>query len=223
MTSVATPAPAEPAPSAPGGLPPDPSPPALAEVALGALVADAALREAVLGDLAELFAAHRERHGTTRARRWYRAQAVRSAPALVAATWWPAPARRARRLGALAAGVAGSVVLVQLVHQAAQLLAAAGLAAAGLATHGWPHAAASLAAGAGCGVLGGYVAARALRDAPLAGALALAAACAALAVVGIAVNDGGTPLWYWVGLQLLILPVGACGGGLLRARHAAQH
>ena len=63
------------------------TPPPLAERALGALVADALLREAVLGDLAEEFAERCALHGPARARRWYRVQAARSAPPLLAATW----------------------------------------------------------------------------------------------------------------------------------------
>lgn len=194
---------------------------------LGALIADGALREPFLGDLAEEFAAQCAQHGTARARRWYRGQAAWSAPHLVVACWWPAPTVRRRRLGALFAGVAGGYLTLLLLHQAAQLMAGllltyAGHATGGPAIGGWAFVACSLAAGAGCAVLGGYVAARALTDAPLAAALTLAATCGALAVTGMLVNGGVTPLWYWVGLQLLLLPIGACLGGLVRAREQAR-
>jgi hypothetical protein len=36
------------------------------------------------------------------------------------------------------------------------------------------------------------------------------------------VNGGVMPLWYWGGLQLLLLPLGACLGGLVRAREQAR-
>jgi hypothetical protein len=71
-------------------------------------------------------------------------------------------------------------------------------------------------------MLGGLVAARALPDAPLAAALALAVGCGTLAVTGMLINGGVMPLWYWGGLQLLLAPLGACLGGLLRARQQAQ-
>lgn len=197
--------------------PPRLTPPAITECAVGALVADRALREAFLGDLAEEFAAHCAQHGAARARRWYRGQAARSAPYLIAACWWPATRTRRRRLGALLAGVTAGYLTLLLLHQAAQLMAGLLLTYAG-----WVFVACSLAAGAGCAVLGGYVAARALPDAPLAAAFTLAVVCGALAVTGMLVNGGVMPLWYWGGLQLLLLPLGACLGGLLRARQQAQ-
>lgn len=201
------------------------APPSITEGMLGALIADGALREPFLGDLAEEFAARCAQHGAARARRWYRGQAARSTLYLVAACWGPASTVRRRRLGALAAGVAGGYVVLQLLHQAAQLAAGLLLAADGHAAGappGWAFAACSLTAGAGCAVLGGYVAARALPDAPLAAALTLAVACVALAVTGMLVNGGVTPLWFWGGVQLLALPLGACIGGLLRAHRQAR-
>jgi imidazolonepropionase-like amidohydrolase len=197
------------------------APPAIVECAVGALVAHRALREAVLGDLAEEFAARCAQHGAARARRWYLAQAARSTPHLLAACLWPAPTTRRRRLGALLAGVLGGYLTLLLLHQTAQFVAGLMLADAGHASGdptGWAFAACSLAAGAGCGVLGGNVAARALPDAPLAAAFTLALVCGALAVTGMLVNGGAMPLWYWGGLQLLVLPVAACLGGLLLAR-----
>jgi hypothetical protein len=200
------------------------TPPSLTECMLGAVIADRTLREPFLGDLAEEFATRCEE----RARRWYRAQAAWSAPHLMAACWWPAPTLRRRRLGALVAGVAGGYLTLQLLQQAAQLVAGlllthAGHSTNGAAMAGWEFVACSLVAGAGCAVLGGYVAARALPDTPLAAALTLAAACGALAVTGMLVNGGVMPLWYWGGLQLLLLPLGTCLGGLVRAQvHARQ-
>jgi hypothetical protein len=207
----------------PAGERPAPVPPPLVEMAVGALVADGALREAILGDLAEEFALRCERHGAPHARRWYRGEAARSALPLVAAAWWPAPRERTRRVAVLATAVIGGSVLLQLIHQAAQLLAMLTLAAAGVASQGpagGTAVACSLVAALAAGVLGGYAAARMARRAPLAAALALALACGAFAVVGMLVNGGATPLWYWVGVQLLLLPVGACAGGFLRVRRA---
>jgi hypothetical protein len=195
------------------------APPAFVERAIAALVADDALREAVLGDLAESFAVLRARDGAGAAWRWYLAQAVRSAPSLLALSWWPARGRRARRIGALGAGVAGAFAGIQLLHQAAQLGAATVIARAGLPPYGGAFVASSLIAGAACGVLGGYAMGRVLRRAALAGATALALACGALAVTGMLINRGVMPLWYWGGLQLLLLPLSVCVGGLLHLRH----
>jgi hypothetical protein len=164
------------------------------------------VREAVLGDLAEGFAARVAEHGPAAARRWYCGQAVRSAPPLVAATWWAAPGRRAGPVGRRAAAAVGGAVVLQVVHQTAQALTGWALVAAGLAANGPALPAASLLAGAGCAVLAGALAARVARAAPLAGALALATACAALAATGMLLNGGVTPLWYWGGLQLVVLP-----------------
>lgn len=200
----------------------DAGPPARAEWVLGALVADAALREPLLGDLAEEFEGRRARDGAAAARRWYRAQALRSVAPLVAASWWPGPAARPRRLAALLPGVAVGYVTILVLHQLLQVAAGALLGSAGVApgtaSAGPALAACSIAAGAVAGVLGGAVAARSLPDAPLAGALALAAASWALAVAGVVGNGGMMPLWYWGGVQLVGFPLGACAGGLLRAR-----
>lgn len=193
-------------------------PPAFTECAVGALVAERGLRDAILGDLAEEFAERCEAHGVVPARRWYRGQAARSAPHLVAEFWWPAPPSRGRRLRALLAGVAGGYVTLLVLHQAMQMLAGMALTSAGHGGARWAFAACSLGAGSLCGVLGGDVAARALPEAPLGAALTLALVCELLGATGIVVNGGAMPLWYWGGLQLLLLPLGACLGGLLRAR-----
>lgn len=197
-------------------------PPALVECVVGALVSDDALRDALLGDLAEEFAARRAEHGAAPARAWYRAQVLGSVPHLLVAAWRRGDGGRpARRTAALLAAVAGSYLALQLLHQAAQW--AAGLllprAAPGApAVAGWPFATCSIVAGFGAAVFGGDLAGRTFPRAPLVAALTLALACGALAVTGMLINAGVTPLWYWGALQLVLLPLGACVGGLLRAR-----
>lgn len=208
--------------SVPSTAPSRRTPPAITECAVGALITDPAQREAVLGDLAEEFAARCDEQGMAHARRWYRGQAVRSAPSFVSAYWWPAPAARRRRLGALLLSVAGGYLTFQLLHQAAQFAAGLLLASTGHPGVGWAFIACSLAAGAGCAMLGGSVAARALPDAPLAAALTLAVSGGALAVTGMVINGGVAPLWYWGGLQLFLLPLGACAGGVVRAAAGAR-
>jgi hypothetical protein len=195
-------------------------PPALAEYAIAALVADPALREAVLGDLAEEFADRCARDGAARARSWYREQVVRSAPAFVAACWRRAPVGH-RRTRPLLTGVVGGYLALLVLHLAAQFAAGVLLTPAGVADPAWAFVACSLVTGTGCALLGGYVAARAHPEAPLAAALTLALGCVALAATGMLVNGGAAPLWYWGGLQLLLFPLGACGGGLVRARQQA--
>lgn len=59
------------------------TPPARIETLLSALAADAPYRDAILGDLAEEFTIRVEEQGTRQARRWYRRQALRSAPHLL--------------------------------------------------------------------------------------------------------------------------------------------
>ena len=192
-------------------------PPRVLECVLGALVPDPALREAVLGDMAEEFAERCADQDPVQARRWYRGQAIRSVPHLLAACWWPAPAMRERRFRALLGGVVGGYLILLLLHQAAQQVGGVLLTRGGHGIGGWAGVTSSLGAGVTCALFGGYVAARALPAAPLAPALGLAGVCVALAVAGIAINGGATPLWYWVGLQLLLFPLGACAGGVLRA------
>ncbi|MDQ2668614.1 MAG: hypothetical protein M3Z05_21850 [Gemmatimonadota bacterium] len=177
----------------------------MTECAVGALIANRELREAFLGDIAEEFAAHSAQHGALRAKRWYRAQAARSAPYLMARCWWPAPRMRCRNLGALLAGVTSGYVALQLLHQAAQSLVGLLLTSHNegiVGTSSWSFVAFSLAAGAGSAVLGGCVTGRTFADAPLAGAFSLAVTCCVLGVSGMLMNGGVTPLWYWIGLQL---------------------
>lgn len=81
-----------------------------------------------------------------------------------------------------------------LTHQAAQMVAERLLISVGHGAANWAFVPCSLAAGVGCAVLGGHVAARALPDAPLASALALAVVCGALAVTGMVINRGVMPL-----------------------------
>jgi hypothetical protein len=226
VTSPTTTAPSVTAPSIhPSNAPlpaHDETPPERIACLLGALVAEPSLREPLLGDMAEEFAERCARDGAAPARRWYRAQALRSAPHLVAACWWPHVVARRRRLGRLVVGTAGGYLTLLLLHQGVQLLAGLVLTNAGDGGASWTLAACSLAAGAAGAVLGGRVAARALPEAPLAAALTLAVLCAALAVAGMLTNGGVTPLWYWGGLQLLVLPLGACAGGLRRALRQAR-
>jgi hypothetical protein len=198
------------------------APPLFTECAVGALAADCDLREAFLGDLAEEFAERCEQHGAGHARRWYRGQAIRSVPYLLAACWWPSPGVRSRQIRALLGGVVAGYLTLLLLHQTAQFVTGRLLIYVGHGSASWAFVPCSLAAGAGCAVLGGLVAARALPDAPLASALSLAAGCGTLAVTGILINGGVMPLWYWGGLQLLLAPVGVCLGGLLRARQQAR-
>jgi hypothetical protein len=198
------------------------APPLITEAAVGALSADCALREAFLGDLAEEFAHRCDQHGQAHARRWYRRQAIRSVPYLLAASWWPAASVRCRRLRTLLGGVVGGYLTLLLLHQAAQVAAGQLLFFVGRGASDWAFASCSLAAGVGCAVVGGLLAARTLPEAPLAAALALAASCVTLAVTGMLINGGVMPLWYWGGFQLLLAPLGACLGGLLRARQQAQ-
>lgn len=202
-------------------------PPALVECAVAALVADDALRDALLGDLAEEFAARCAEHGAAPARAWYRAQVLGSVPHLLAAGWRRGDGGRpARRAAALLTAVAGSYVALQLMHQVAQLAIGLLLTRAASGAHavtGSAFATCSTIAGCGAAVFGGDLAGRTFPRAPLLAALTLAVVCGALAVTGMLINAGVAPLWYWGALQLVLLPLGACAGGLLRARARTPH
>ena len=199
-----------------------PSPSPLMECAVGGLVADGALRDALLGDLAEEFAARCAARGAPPARAWYRAPALGSVPHLLVAGWRRGDGGRpARRTATLLAAVAGSYVTIQLTHQLAQLAAGLLLTRAASGAHaaaGWAFATCSIVAGCGAAVSGGYLAGRILPRAPLLAALTLAVACGALAITGMVINGGVMPVWYWGAVQLVLLPLGVCVGGLLRAR-----
>lgn len=203
-------------------------PPALAESAVGALIADRALREALLGDMAEEFAARCTARGVASARAWYRVQALGSVPHLLVNAWQRGDGGGpARRTATLLAAVAGSYVALQLLHQTAQMAVGSLLrrtapgAPAGFVVGGLAFATCSIIAGLGASVFGGYLAGRVFPRAPLVAALTLALACAGLAVTGMVINHGVTPLWYWGVLQLVLFPLGTCLGGLLRARTRA--
>lgn len=64
--------------TAPSTASPGLTPPVITECVVGALIPDHALREAVLGDLAEEFTERYAQHGVARAWRWYRGQTARA-------------------------------------------------------------------------------------------------------------------------------------------------
>lgn len=178
-------------------------PPLLAERFVEALLPDPATCAAVAGDLHEDFLALAESNGARAARRWYWRQALRSAlpfawMSLGALRWRQAP----RIAGAVLAGYLAMAMFVMTTDLALGFV---------LRSMTWT-AIASLALGVCGGATGGYVAARVNRGSPLAAALLLGLASAALSVWLLASFDDGTPLWYRVGLAIIVAPATACGG-----------
>jgi hypothetical protein len=181
-------------------------PPAVPTALVAALISDPRLREAVIGDLAEdyrLAAATSKRAATL----WYWSQLVRSAIPLAFLSYIGTGWRGWMRLGwAILAGYASLATLVIL----SDLIL------------GWllPHAAgdlampvASLAIGVLCAIAGGYVAAWAGGRAPIAAALALGLAATLLSAASLVWGGDGTPVWYQIGLMVIVLPsvtAGAC-------------
>jgi hypothetical protein len=189
-------------------------PPAVAQLIAELVLSDAALRESVVGDLAEEHHAIARRSSKRAADAWYRWQVIRSIAPLAAMGALRRGAGGWLRTGL--AAVIGYAVLAFLVILTNQWLGAFLVARS---ADSWIMPAASLAAGALCAVIAGYVAAVAGGAARMAAAFALGVACVTLSVLMLQGAADGTPLWYRVGLAAVVLPA-VCSGGVIRARSA---
>jgi hypothetical protein len=187
-------------------------------------------RDALLGDLAEEFAARAERDGVGAARRWYRREAVRAAPHLL--RHWVRHARASdvayfTRVALVSFLVVGIFVLVTGTVLAAALGALPDVLHGSFAPGDALHdnrvlGAVGLVLATMLATAGGYVAARLGARAPLASALTLGLLWACVSAVA-QVLAAGAPVWYRVGVPLVVV-VGTAVGGVWRvlgARAAA--
>jgi hypothetical protein len=184
------------------------TPPWLAEMLLAELSFDAAMREGLLGDLAEESAMLAGQSGAFLARTWYWGQAVRAVPPLAGrALQRMTPRHYLVGAAAVLSGWLGMALLVTGTNA----LAAMALGRVAVAASRWPLGASSLGMGVLCATLGGAVAALVARGAPLLSSLG--AAVLALVVTLVAGGPPADPSW--LAIQLLVLPATVAGGALL--------
>lgn len=196
------------------------APPRLAQHLLGALGADASARDAVLGDLHELFVARATREGELAARRWYWYEALRSAPHLLTdglrGHAWHATKRTASAIGL---AYFSMLVLGTVVGGAIRgLVWATGFAPAAVVAPGqisWVALAMMHVTGAMQGIIGGALAAHFDRQAPLRTSLAMATLWSVSLAIGYALfMTGGLATWFMMSAPLVALLSTATGGVL---------
>ena len=205
------------------------TPPRSIEILLEALGAEPHYREAVLGDLAEEFALRAERDGEASALRWYRREAVRTAPHLLHSA-----CHRARRrglghlLGVMLTAYTG-VFIIEMI--------AVGVVFGTLRAFGVLHVpgrirvdypawqASMIALGTLSAMLGGYLAAWLNEEAPLFTAFAFSIVWSVLQAIGLTITrTRGTltlPVWYVVAVPVVIV-LGIIFGGILRVRQGTR-
>jgi hypothetical protein len=185
----------------------------LIDIALAGLNVERGLRDALIGDLIEARTDVATASGERSANRWLRREILRSLPVLA--------------YGALREG--GTRLLVTIVCAAVAALALimglVGASAVVLGELTSPEtvrrfAVIALTVDLAYGVVGGYLAARFGRSAPLASAFAFGL----LGVPITMASTGGTEQsWYPIALQLLLVPATLCGGWLRARRLARQN
>jgi hypothetical protein len=175
------------------------------EAILEALLPDPDTRDAVLGDLLEDHDSVCGLKGPAEAARWYWTQVVWSAPALLQMTATQMTARAWLR-------ACGVVLLGYMVLAALVIISQAVLALFGPLMQPQRIELLSLAASTLCGVGAGYAAACIGRSAPLASSLGLGVVCTMLSLAMCMAAMSGTPLWYRIGLAIVVLPATTLGG-----------
>jgi hypothetical protein len=192
-----------------------PRPPAGAEFFATALIADGALREAVLGDLAEEHAHLVQTRSTPAADRWYWWQIIRSAvPLSVIATSRDGALAWLRLAGAV---FASGALLATLVIATDTFLLAPVLSTT---LPGWQMPVASFAFGLPCGIVAGYAAAVFGGRSPITPALVLGLGCTALAMMMLPSGASAAPFGYQVVVALIVLP--SCLTGAIMRAHQLQ-
>src|SRR5688500_4510343 len=185
----------------------EPMIPRVFDVVLAGLSVDSETREVIIGDLVEEQAEFAATLGQSFANRWLISQVLRSLPLLTH-----------QRLRAGGPPVMMKAVGAGLVALLTMLVVSSASAAVFFAAFSEEalvrFAIFAFAIDLGYGVIGGYLAARLARVAPLVSSLS----CGILAVVFTVVASGGAvPEWYALALQILLIPA-AMTGGWLRAR-----
>jgi len=201
------------------------------EALLAALAADAPYRDAILGDLAEEFAIRVEEQGVVEARRWYRLQALRTAPHVL--RQW---ARRLRSfdiaqliaftmIGNVAIGLVGRAIRTAIVMSfgvAVDNSALVDIAWRDLVEAQAVHANLAYFGGAASSVLFGYVLARLQRRAPLATCVVVGAALLVqLFLIAFLVDRPG--LWLRLTLAVVVASGTVLGGALRTLRTPSPH
>ncbi len=199
------------------------------ERVLEAFGADTEFRDAVIGDLAEEFAIRAREDGVGAARRWYYRESLRVAPYLLR-DWWRG--LRSDEVWHLtkAVGVAGAALItLDIVTRVVLFAVDPGLVSLWKALYamgdGWVFVfpALMLLWTVVDGVFGGYVAARLGRRAPLATALALAAAAAAvMALDAVMTPHRGALVLAFRALNVMAIVAGVVAGGALGAMRVTR-
>jgi hypothetical protein len=199
------------------------------EALLHALGADAPYRDAILGDLAEEFAIRVEEQGADEARRWYRRQAVRTAPHLLHQWALRLSAFDVTQLVAFTFIYLFAGTLIRFAMQTAVVLSfgvrpdnvyVIGYAWRDLVMAGAPHVALGYLACAAAFVLVGYVLCRLEPRAPLATAVVVGCGVAGVSGVGLASNDA-LPLWLRFTLPPMFAVATIVGAALYALRNSA--
>jgi hypothetical protein len=182
------------------------------DVVLTGLSVDSETREGIIGDLVEEHAEFAETLGQSFANRWLMSQMLRSLPLL---THQMLRVRGPRVvMKAVGAGFVALLTMLVVSSTSAAVFFAAFSEEALVR-----FAIIAFAIDLAYGVIGGYLAARLARVAPLVSSLS----CGVLAVVFTVVASGGAvPEWYALALQILLIPA-AMTGGWLRARRLVIH
>lgn len=198
-------------------------PPRTPELLLETLGADVALRDAVVGDLAEEYAWIADAVDERTARRWYWREALRAVPLLAGSavrrlTWSDVQ----RRAGIALSAYIFTLVLSLVVGITVNVLAVRAIGAETLATPAglWGLLGVQLVQATWSSVLAGYLAAWLDDDAPLTSALTLAALWC-LWYLAVGVVAGGPTAVRQIVLGVIAI-VGMTGGGLLRLRQLAR-
>ncbi|NOT10080.1 MAG: hypothetical protein HOP28_17950 [Gemmatimonadales bacterium] len=176
--------------------------PRLAESLAAFLVPDDERGRAVLGDLAEMHAVQVKNVGAGGAARWYWSEVLRSTPAFLRSGL----AERGLTgllLRSIPAVLGGFLTLFVMVTLGEWLLGLVGLGGQRFF---------SLAVAAAYGVGGGWVAAVLGGQGPRQHALALGISCATFGTVSYFFAPVPPPMWYWFGLQAVVIPSTLLGG-----------
>jgi hypothetical protein len=184
--------------------------PAVIETVLAGFNVDRVLREAITGDLMEERAQLAAVHGERSADRWVMQQMLRSVPAFVQASVRSGGFQLVITVvgAALAALLAISLLIGASVVLFTTLFSAETMARITIV---------AFAADLAYGAVGGYLAARLGRGAPLGAAFLFGVLGVSLALV----TAGDVPGWYRAALVMLLVPA-TLTGGWMRARHLAR-
>lgn len=180
------------------------------EIVLVGLNVDRDLRDAIIGDLIEAREALADARGPRIADRWVRGQILRSAPLFLLAAIRQAGLRQ---LAAIVGAALLALLTVTTLIRASMVLVSTMIAPE---TNGRVTLVA-LALDLGCGIGGGYLAARLGRSAPLIAAFVFGV----LGVTLTSMSGGDGHGWYRPALLLLLVPA-TVTGGWLRARSVAR-